>query len=146
MHLLSPLFYYPTKVASANGSNDAVIARASQLLEEGVSTLARVLPLYDSGIGSFYDLRHLSLAHAFRLSPRMERLKWNEQEIVKTKSGTLQALLKAGPNRALWQYHRVHLLQLHHLAATIAPQHADLWHIYFDRWLAYLWGFRSGHN
>ncbi|VDK45502.1 unnamed protein product [Taenia asiatica] len=138
--------YDLSKVASVNGSNDAAITKASQLLEEGIGTLARVLPLYDSGTGSFYDLRHLSLAHAFRLSPHIERLTWSEQGVMKTPSETLKAILKAGPNRARWQYHRVHLLQLYNLAATIAPQHADLWHIYFDRWLAYLWGFRSGHN
>ncbi|KAL5106253.1 D-glucuronyl C5-epimerase [Taenia crassiceps] len=138
--------YDLSKVASVNGTNNAIIARASQLLEDGVATLARVLPLYDSGTGSFYDLRHLSLAHAFRLSPHLESLKWSEQGVAKTKIQTLQALLKAGPNRARWQYHRVHLSQLHQLATAIAPQHADLWHIFFDRWLAYLWGFRSGHN
>ncbi|VDM16778.1 unnamed protein product [Hydatigera taeniaeformis] len=138
--------YDLSKVSNVNGSNDSVTATASQLLEDGISTLAQVLPLYDSGTGSFYDLRHLSLAHAFRLTSHMERLTWSEQGILKTKSGTLQALLKAGPNRARWQYHRIHLLQLHQLSAVIAPQHADLWHIYFDRWLAYLWGFRSGHN
>ncbi|KAH9282231.1 D-glucuronyl C5-epimerase [Echinococcus granulosus] len=138
--------YDLSKMTIVNKSNNSVTARASQLLEEGVGTLVRVLPLYDSGTGSFYDLRHLSLAHAFRLSPRIERLTLSKQGVVDTRSGTLQALLKAGPNRARWQYHQIHLLQLYQLAAVIAPQHANLWHIYFDRWLAYLWGFRSDHN
>lgn len=127
-----------------NASEGTVLIseKAKHLLADGIRTLAQVLPLYDSGIGSFYDLRHLSLSHSFRLAPRIGRLVSSGR----AREKTLRALLKAGPNRARWEYHKVHLQQLHQLALVIAPQHADLWNMYFDRWLAYMWGFRSGHN
>nr|CUU99378.1 hypothetical transcript [Hymenolepis microstoma] len=118
---------------------------ATELLTEGVETLARVLPLFDSGFGSFYDLRHLNPAHALRLSPHIERLRV-ERGRVNVGDQNLQALLKGGPNRARWQYHRVHLQQLFQMANVIAPQYASTWNLFFDRWLAYMWGFRSGHN
>ncbi|VDN99758.1 unnamed protein product [Rodentolepis nana] len=118
---------------------------ATELLTEGVETLARVLPLFDSGFGSFYDLRHLNPAHALRLSPHIERLRM-EKGRVNVGDQNLQALLKGGPNRARWQYHRVHLQQLFQMANVIAPQYASTWNLFFDRWLAYMWGFRSGHN
>lgn len=106
-----------------------------------------MLPLFDSGAGSFYDLKHLSLTHAFVLTPRIDRLE-PRGEILKeeAKKATLRALLKGGPNRARWEYHRVHLQLLYQLANVIAPEHAVLWNTFFDRWLAYMWGFRSDHN
>lgn len=117
-------------------------SRARSLLAQGVNTLVQVLPLYDSGIGSFYDLRHLSLEYSFQSTKPMARLEREKPG----QMSTLQALLSAGPNRARWDYHTVHMNQLYQLAAVIAPQHADLWNVFFDRWMAYAWGFRSDHN
>lgn len=37
---------------------------AKVLFEQGMESLRKLLPLYDSGSGSFYDLRHLSLGSA----------------------------------------------------------------------------------
>ncbi|VDD84189.1 unnamed protein product [Mesocestoides corti] len=126
-------------------ADPTIVSNASHLFDEGINTLVRVLPLYDSGTGSFYDLRHLNLAHSYHASHEIGRL-WQGKHRAEPWDRTLRAVLKAGPNRARWQYHRVHLLQLHQLSAVLAPQHAKLWDIYFDRWLAYLRGFRSGHN
>ncbi|KAM7536465.1 hypothetical protein Aperf_G00000083246 [Anoplocephala perfoliata] len=136
---------YDLKKASLNGSEDGV--KAAQLLAEGLETLVHVLPLFDSGTGSFYDLRHLRPEHALRLSPQIDRLKVGGGITrVSLDDQNLRALLKGGPNRARWQYHRIHLMQLFQLANVIAPQYASTWNLYFDRWLAYSWGFRSGHN
>lgn len=120
-------------------------AKAAELLAEGVETLVQVLPLFDSGFGSLYDLRHLNPAHALRLSPHIDRLHV-EGGRVSVDDRNLRALLKGGPNRARWEYHRVHLHQLFQMANVIAPQYASTWNLFFDRWLAYMWGFRSGHN
>ncbi|KRX99400.1 D-glucuronyl C5-epimerase [Trichinella pseudospiralis] len=49
----------------------------------GLKTLKNMLPLYDTGVGSLYDLRHVSLHGA--------------------------------PNVARWDYHAVHIFQLHWL-------------------------------
>uniref|UniRef100_A0A183TS53 Heparosan-N-sulfate-glucuronate 5-epimerase n=1 Tax=Schistocephalus solidus TaxID=70667 RepID=A0A183TS53_SCHSO len=38
------------------------IGKSDILFNEGLSTLVHVLPLFDSGSGSFYDLRHLNLS------------------------------------------------------------------------------------
>ncbi len=116
------------------------VAEATALLNDGVSTLSQLLPLFDSGFGSFYDLRHLSLEHAYRGSPEIVRL------ISRGDDATLRLLSLSGPNRARWSYHRIHLLQLYQLAHSIAPKHARLWNLFFDRWLAYSWGYRSRHN
>lgn len=56
--------------------------RANVLFEEGVRSLEALLALYDSGSGSFYDLRHYSLAGA------------------------------VAPNVARWDYHSTHINQL----------------------------------
>lgn len=56
--------------------------RANALFEEGVRSLEALLALYDSGSGSFYDLRHYSLAGA------------------------------VPPNVARWDYHSTHINQL----------------------------------
>ena len=44
--------------------NDTNCAKAGQLYRDGVQTLQKLLPLFDSGFGSLYDLRHLGLGSA----------------------------------------------------------------------------------
>ena len=41
--------------------NDTTCAKAGQLYSQGLQSLEKMLPLFDSGFGSLYDLRHLSL-------------------------------------------------------------------------------------
>ncbi|VDL19477.1 unnamed protein product [Hymenolepis diminuta] len=141
--IFSLIGLYDLCKVSSNVHEDG--AKAAELLAEGVETLVHVLPLFDSGFGSLYDLRHLNPAHALRLSPHIDRLHV-ERGRVSVDNRNLQALLKGGPNRARWEYHRVHLHQLFQMANVIAPQYASTWNLFFDRWLAYMWGFRSGHN
>lgn len=44
--------------------NEPVCQKSGQLFEDGIRSLEAMLPMYDSGSGSFYDLRHYSLANA----------------------------------------------------------------------------------
>lgn len=44
--------------------NDTICAKAAQLYRQGVQSLHKLLPLFDSGFGSLYDLRHLGLGSA----------------------------------------------------------------------------------
>ncbi|VDK49199.1 unnamed protein product [Dibothriocephalus latus] len=110
--------------------------------------MVHVLPLFDSGSGSFYDLRHLNLAHSLNrptraLRPPLSNLA--EENSPPDYLHDLASLLQSGPNRARWQYHFVHLRLLKTLS-KLDPQHADLWQRTFRRWMAYARGFRSLHN
>ncbi|KAL7057649.1 hypothetical protein AAHC03_016601 [Spirometra sp. Aus1] len=123
------------------------IGKSEILFNEGLNTLVHVLPLFDSGSGSFYDLRHLNLAHSLNratraLQPPLSSL---AESHAPDYLQDLASLLQSGPNRARWQYHFVHLRQLKTLA-KLDPQHADLWEQTFRRWMAYTRGFRSLHN
>ena len=44
--------------------NDTYCAKAGQLYSQGLDSLEKMLPLFDSGFGSLYDLRHLGLSSA----------------------------------------------------------------------------------
>lgn len=83
-----------------------------KLFDQGINSLETLLPLFDNGHGSFYDLRHVSVpGHP--------------------------------PNRARWQYHRVHLEQLYAIvditkSATINRT--------LLRWIEYASGVPSRHN
>lgn len=48
--------------------NDSYCLKAGQLYSEGLHSLEKMLPLFDSGSGSMYDLRHLSLGSAPNLA------------------------------------------------------------------------------
>ena len=96
---------------------------AMRLYRTGVASLRRMLPLFDTGSGTVYDLRHLTLGGA---SP---------------------------PNRARWDYHATHVNQLLLLSsllqnssvATDGPMAAEFRAIAY-RWLGYMNGKLAPHN
>lgn len=47
---------------------DSNCTKAGQLFDDGIHSLEAILPMFDSGSGSFYDLRHISLASAPNLA------------------------------------------------------------------------------
>ncbi|XP_012554968.1 D-glucuronyl C5-epimerase [Hydra vulgaris] len=91
-------------------SKDA--AEAQYLFYQGMNSLETVLPLFDNGHGSFYDLRHISIPGSM-------------------------------PNRARWQYHRVHIEQLH---AIVELTKNSVVNRTLQRWIGYGWGILAKHN
>lgn len=59
------------KLKNASRDAEAGTAKAHKLFNEGVESLKRHLPLYDTGSGSIYDLRHTGL----KTAPNLARLK-----------------------------------------------------------------------
>jgi heparosan-N-sulfate-glucuronate 5-epimerase len=57
--------------------NDSYCLKAGQLYSEGLKSLEKMLPLYDSGSGSMYDLRHFALGSA----PNMARWDYHSTHI-----------------------------------------------------------------
>ncbi|THD24727.1 D-glucuronyl C5-epimerase [Fasciola hepatica] len=113
-------------------------SNAADLLDSGLTTLSSLLPLFDSGGGSFYDLRHVMqpsggqtvASHTSRTSD----------------SGPILRL-DLGPNRARWDYHAVHIRQLRILSVIDNYSiRAEQWLITANRWTSYMTGFRSPHN
>lgn len=49
---------------AAEVPEDDACRRSAALLSEGLRSLETLLPLFDSGAGSFYDLRHVALGSA----------------------------------------------------------------------------------
>ena len=96
---------------------------AERLYRAGLASLRRMLPLFDTGSGTVYDLRHLTLGGA------------------------------APPNRARWDYHATHVNQLLLLAsllqngsiATDEPTAAEFKAV-ANRWLGYMKGKLAPHN
>ena len=87
-------------------------ANAKQLFLEGFKTLENMIPLYDNGHGTYYDLRHISMPGI-------------------------------SPNRARWQYHRVHLEQL---TALLSIRESKILDEVLKRWVGYVSGILSRHN
>ncbi|XP_066935866.1 D-glucuronyl C5-epimerase-like [Clytia hemisphaerica] len=85
---------------------------AQHLFNDGFTTLEKMIPLYDNGHGTFYDLRHLSIPGI-------------------------------SPNRARWQYHRVHLEQL---TALLSIKESKVLKEVLQRWTGYVSGILSRHN
>lgn len=119
-------------------ANSAQVSVAADLLDTGLTTLSALLPLFDSGGGSFYDLRHVTqpsgaqsvMSHATRTT---------------VSGNTLHS--DVGPNRARWDYHAVHIRQLRILSAIDSySERAKQWLITANRWTSYMAGFRSPHN
>ncbi|VDP91355.1 unnamed protein product [Echinostoma caproni] len=112
-------------------------SNAAVLLESGLTTLSSLLPLFDSGGGSFYDLRHV-------MQPT------RDQPVVSHSANTPAfgpiSNLDAGPNRARWDYHAVHIRQLRILAVVDNSERAEKWLTTANRWTSYMVGFRSPHN
>ena len=57
--------------------NDQICQKSSQFYDEGIRSLESALSLYDSGSGSFYDLRHLSLG----IAPNLARWDYHSTHI-----------------------------------------------------------------
>jgi len=87
-------------------------ANAQKLFLDGFQTLEKMIPLYDNGHGTFYDLRHISIPGI-------------------------------SPNRARWQYHKVHLEQLN---ALISIKESEILTDVLKRWVGYTSGILSRHN
>lgn len=101
-------------------------ATASRLYVDGLRSLRVMLPLFDTGSGTVYDLRHLTLAAGGR----------------------------AAPNRARWDYHATHVNQLSVLVSILrrdgaTPEELEI-AIEFEevarRWTSYMKGRRAPHN
>jgi len=96
---------------------------AMRLYSSGIASLRGMLPLFDTGSGTVYDLRHLTLGGA------------------------------TAPNRARWDYHATHVNQLLLLSlllrngsvATDEPTAAEFKAI-ANRWLGYMSGKLAPHN
>ena len=93
-------------------SSDLRGSDAKQLFLDGFKTLETMIPLFDNGFGTFYDLRHLSMPGI-------------------------------SPNRARWQYHRVHLEQL---TALLSIRESKILKEVNKRWVGYVSGVLSRHN
>ncbi|CAH8870707.1 unnamed protein product [Trichobilharzia szidati] len=124
-----------TQVAMGNSdpSVSSGLLKAQALLDAGLTSLSKLLPLFDSGSGSFYDLRHLSADY-------IQPMKETEHKQAKN---TYQ--LSSGPNRARWSYHSLHIQQLRTLI-DLDPKRAVQWRNTAVRWTAYLKGFQSLQN
>ncbi|XP_034337352.2 D-glucuronyl C5-epimerase B [Magallana gigas] len=88
-----------------------VSEKAAELYNNGMRTLKAMLPMFDSGTGTFYDLRHITAGLA--------------------------------PNRARWDYHKVHIKQLYLLVQLDSdPLFKDT----LQRWKGYMKGNIAPHN
>ena len=85
--------------------------KATDLYDKGMRTLKTMLPMFDSGTGTFYDLRHITAGLA--------------------------------PNRARWDYHKVHIKQLYLL---IEIDGDPLFRDTLRRWKGYMKGKIASHN
>ncbi|XP_061198385.1 D-glucuronyl C5-epimerase-like [Saccostrea echinata] len=85
--------------------------KAAELFENGMRTLKAMLLIFDSGTGTFYDLRHITTGLA--------------------------------PNRARWDYHKVHIKQLYIL---IELDNDPLFQNTLERWKGYMKGKLAPHN
>ena len=83
---------------------------------QGLESLAALLPLFDGGSRSYYDLRHVTLSNL-------------------------------PPNIARWDYHALHIYQLHWLSSlTRHEDYARLFKRMAIRWTAYAKGEMAKHN
>ncbi len=64
--------------AVVKNEDDPACLKAASLFEEGVRSLEAMLPLFDSGSGSFYDLRHQALA---TVAPNVARWDYHSTHI-----------------------------------------------------------------
>jgi len=55
---------------------------AERLLAAGVASLRRLLPLYDTGTGSLYDLRHVTLRAGGRQAPQRARSDYHVTHVI----------------------------------------------------------------
>jgi len=110
-------------VAATAPAGDASQSTALRLYSSGIASLRQMLPLFDTGSGTVYDLRHLTLGSA------------------------------AAPNRARWDYHATHVNQLLLLSlllqnGSIATDQSTAaeFKAVANRWLGYMNGKLAPHN
>ncbi|KAK4475726.1 hypothetical protein MN116_000989 [Schistosoma mekongi] len=130
--LLGLYDYTKLPMSSSDPLISAYLTKAQNLLDAGLASLSKLLPLFDSGSGSFYDLNHL-YAHYNYESIKLYKSKSFEKDSFQ---------LSSGPNRARWSYHVVHINQLLTLV-DLDPKRAIQWNTTATRWIAYLQGFTS---
>jgi len=118
MYALIGLYDISATAPPGDGQSSAL-----RLYSSGVASLRRMLPLFDTGSGTVYDLRHLTLGGA------------------------------AAPNRARWDYHATHVNQLLLLSSLLqngsvaADQStATEFRAVANRWLGYMMGKLAPHN
>ncbi|XP_062592168.1 D-glucuronyl C5-epimerase-like [Saccostrea cucullata] len=92
-------------------STGSIREKAAKLYEKGMRTLKAMLLIFDSGTGTFYDLRHITAGLA--------------------------------PNRARWDYHKVHIKQLYIL---IELDNDPIFQNTLERWKGYMKGKPAPHN
>lgn len=101
---------------------------ATELFNTGVNSLRTFLPLYDTGVGSVYDLRHLGL----KSSPNIARF---------------GCFLHYPPKRIYifyrWDYHALHVYLLKWLYNITGDKFLNE---VADRWAGYAHGKRAKHN
>ncbi|XP_048775453.1 D-glucuronyl C5-epimerase B-like [Ostrea edulis] len=85
--------------------------KAEELFDNGMRTLKVMLLMFDTGTGTFYDLRHITASLA--------------------------------PNRARWDYHKVHINQILLLSEVDSD---PLFSSTAERWKGYMKGKLSPHN
>lgn len=111
---------YDVSVTAPPGEGQST---AMRLYRTGVTSLRQMLPLFDTGSGTVYDLRHLTLGGA------------------------------APPNRARWDYHATHVNQLMLLSSLLQTSSTDTDEVIAaefkavaNRWLGYMKGKLAPHN
>jgi len=112
MYALIGLYDVSATAPPGDGQSTAV-----QLYNAGIASLHGMLPLFDTGSGTVYDLRHLTLGGA------------------------------AAPNRARWDYHATHVSQLLLLSSLQNDEStATEFKAIANRWLGYMKGKLAPHN
>lgn len=107
---------------------------ASFLYDQGMISLKRLLLLYDTGSGSVYDLRHVSLGKQKDIQIRCPISNCFFFPTIFT---------GIEPNIARWDYHATHVNQLL-LLATIDRD--PIFSRTAERWRGYMFGKRAQHN
>ncbi len=91
-----------------------------------MSSLLALLPLYDTGSGTVYDLRHFTGAGA---------------------GADAASAASAPPKLARWDYHAVHTNLLYVLSTVASSQgEREFLAATAERWRGYMMGKRAEHN
>lgn len=131
--VLNGFIYSLLGLYDLNATAPANLSREAGLLfDQGMISLKKMLLMYDTGSGSVYDLRHITLGK-FGVKFLFSKLSYE------------RCFSSAGiePNIARWDYHATHVNQLL-LLATIDrdPLIAKT----AERWRRYMLGKRAPHN